>query len=65
MKSRIETLKESKFNTMTPQELEEVMGGLCISCKKRDRAIEIGFETKATIKYDGEWKGEISGTITF
>lgn len=65
MKSRFETLKESKFNTMTNEELEEIMGGLCISCKKRDRAVEIGFEGKATVKYDGEWKGEISGSFTF
>lgn len=41
MESRFETLKVSKFNTLSNEELEEVMGGICVSCRKRERMIEI------------------------
>ncbi len=52
MKSRFETLKESKFNTMSHQELEEIKGGgICISCVKRARtiAVHIGVVTNKDV----------------
>lgn len=64
--SRFETLKVSKFNTLSNEELEEVMGGLCISCKKRERAVEIGFEGKVSVEYDKNGvKVTGGGTLTF
>lgn len=39
---RIKVLHESKFNRMTDSEMAKINGGLCISCKKRARRIEIG-----------------------
>ena len=43
---RINVINESKFERMTPQQLQSIQGGMtgtgiCISCKKRDRKIRI------------------------
>ncbi len=43
---RINVINESKFERITPQQLQLILGGMtgtgiCISCKKRDRKIRI------------------------
>lgn len=39
---RFEEIKSSKFEHMNPTEMSSVKGGsICVSCKKRDRAVEI------------------------
>ena len=66
--NRINVLKESKFNRMTEAEMAKVNGGLCISCKKRDRKIEIGIEGSGggTCNSSGYTaSGTVTGTVTF
>ena len=55
MKNRFEIVKNSKFETLTHRELESVKGGgLCISCKKRHRTVEINIE-KDKFEVDVNW----------
>lgn len=47
---RISVLNESKFERMTPQQLQAIHGGMtgtgvCLSCKKRARKIRIAVGT--------------------
>ncbi len=45
--NRIKVLKESKFNRLSQHELIAIKGGgLCISCKKRDRKVEVELSYK-------------------
>ncbi|MCG8581670.1 MAG: bacteriocin [Bacteroidales bacterium] len=65
---RIRVLNESKFKRLTEAEMAKVNGGLCVSCKKRDRKIEFGISAKAsgtinTDNYSGKY--EVTGTLTF
>ncbi|WP_291860457.1 hypothetical protein [Marinilabilia sp.] len=49
--NRISVLNESKFERMTPQQLQVIQGGMtgkgiCLSCKKRARKIRIAVGTE-------------------
>ncbi len=44
--NRINVITESKFERMTNEELSSAKGGICLSCKKRDRSVELGVTIK-------------------
>ncbi|MGV8829118.1 MAG: hypothetical protein ACWA6U_12455 [Breznakibacter sp.] len=50
---RINVINESKFERMTHSELQSTKGGACLSCKKRERKIEIGWEVEIKTNTDG------------
>ena len=40
---RFNVIQESKFESMSEMELSSTLGGyVCVSCKKRERTVEIG-----------------------
>ncbi|MCT4614232.1 MAG: hypothetical protein N4A49_05070 [Marinifilaceae bacterium] len=41
-KNRFKVIQESKFEKLSNKDLEELKGGLCISCMKRDRKVKLG-----------------------
>ncbi|TRX65894.1 hypothetical protein [Carboxylicivirga sp. M1479] len=62
--NRINVLNESKFDRLTNDELRSTKGGLCISCKKRDRKVEIGLKNE--VKYESSSNAwTYTGTLTF
>lgn len=63
MDNRFNIINESKFETLDQSEMELIQGGLCISCKKKERKVEIGIEIDITINSTENPEGEKDITI--
>lgn len=48
-KDRFKVIQESKFEKLSKNDLQKVKGGLCISCKRRSRKVEINIWAHGTI----------------
>lgn len=46
--NRFKIIEESKFEKLDHSEMGSIQGGLCISCKKRARKIELGLGASVT-----------------
>ncbi len=46
--NRIKVIQETKFNRLSKEELRSTKGGFCLSCRKRDRKVELGFSVSVT-----------------
>ncbi|MCT4603644.1 MAG: hypothetical protein N4A59_12200 [Marinifilum sp.] len=44
--NRFKVINESKFERLSKKELQASKGGLCFSCKRRDRKVELGLRVR-------------------
>ncbi len=55
--NRISIIQDSKFNRISKKDMDATKGGICISCRKRERKVDLGLSV--TVVYE-----KVSATIS-